>query len=102
MDGALARRLSERVIGIDRRRRLPRFARRTLARQASAADGTAEVLLFTDTFTNHYDPHVGLAAVNVLAAAGVRAGLAGNRCCGRPQISKGLLGDARALAERNV
>jgi Fe-S oxidoreductase len=60
------------------------------------------VLLFNDTFTNHYDPEIGLAALDVLSAAGCRPALAANRCCGRPQISKGLLDDARAMASRNT
>ncbi len=43
-------------------------------------------------------PRLGVAALDVLAAAGAPAALARNGCCGRPQISKGLLGEARALA----
>src|SRR5207244_7970285 len=54
------------------------------------------------TFTNYYEPEIGMAVFDVLRAAGVRAGLAWHQCCGRPQISKGLLGEARALAERNA
>ena len=96
------RHLAERAIGIDRRRRLPAFRRRTLAALAPRATADAAALLFTDTFTNHYDPEIGLAALAVLERAGVRAGLAPNVCCGRPQISKGLLAEARALAAHNA
>ena len=100
--------LNEHLVGIDRRRRLPRFERRTLARRlhvrTGARDAAAEpdALLFNDTFTNHYDPAIGEAAVDVLAAAGVRTTLAANHCCGRPQISKGLLSSAREMAARNA
>ena len=97
-----ARQLTERLLGIDRRRRLPTFQRRTLGALARKATGNVDALLFNDTFTNYYDPEIGLAAMDVLEAAGVRAALAPNRCCGRPQISKGLLGTARAMAERNT
>ena len=38
----------------------------------------------------------------VMRRAGVRTALAPNRCCGRPQISKGLLATAREMAERNT
>ena len=38
----------------------------------------------------------------MLTAAGISAGLAGNGCCGRPQISKGLLQDATRLAAANA
>jgi FAD/FMN-containing dehydrogenase/Fe-S oxidoreductase len=98
----LSRQLTERLLGVDRRRRLPRFRQRTLSRLAPASQGVADALLFNDTFTNHYDPEIGLAAMAVLEAAGVRTALAPNRCCGRPQISKGLLDKARAMTTRNA
>jgi FAD/FMN-containing dehydrogenase/Fe-S oxidoreductase len=97
-----ARVVNERVFGIDRRRRLPQFKRQTLRRLAPGSAGAPDALLFNDTFTNHYDPEIGLAALRVLQRAGVRTSLAPNRCCGRPQISKGLLGAAREMAERNT
>ena len=100
--------LNEHVVGIDRRRRLPRFERRTLARRVRArhrdvdAGRAPDALLFNDTFTNHYDPAIGEAALDVLTSAGVRTALAANHCCGRPQISKGLLSSAREMAARNA
>jgi FAD/FMN-containing dehydrogenase/Fe-S oxidoreductase len=94
--------LNERLLGIDRRRTLPAFRRQTLAHLAPRADQACEAVIFNDTFTNYYEPEIGLAALDVLAAAGVRAGLARHRCCGRPQISKGLLRQAARLAERNT
>ena len=62
----------------------------------------AQVLLFNDTWTNYYQPEIGIAATNVLSAAGQSVSLAPNVCCGRPLISQGLLKDARHLAERNT
>jgi Fe-S oxidoreductase len=91
------RRLAESAAGLDRRRALPRFARSPLSRLAPPAGGEPDVVLFNDTFTNYYEPAVGLAALDVLKAAGVRAAVARHGCCGRPQISKGLLGQARSL-----
>jgi Fe-S oxidoreductase len=90
------------LLGIDRRRQVPRFHRQTLERLAPRADGRCEAVLFADTFTNHYDPDIGLAALDLMAAAGSRTGLVPHVCCGRPQISKGLLESARRLAERNT
>lgn len=99
----VSRRLTERLLGIDRRRRLPRFVRATLRTRVGRRDaGTPEALLFVDTFTNHYEPEIGVAALDLLERAGIRVALASNRCCGRPQISKGLLWEARRLAERNA
>jgi Fe-S oxidoreductase len=95
--------LNERFLGIDRRRTLPPFQSRTLNELAPPTPfGQPDALLFTDTFTNFYNPEIGLAAIGVLKAAGLSPALAPNHCCGRPQISKGLLGEARALAARNA
>ena len=44
---------------------------------------------------------IGLAAVDVLDAAGIGVRLAPHRCCGRPLISQGLLDEARAAAQAN-
>ena len=100
---AVGRAMTEHLLGIDRRRRLPLFQRRTLERRVSRRAGaTSGPLLFVDTFTNYYDPEIGEAALEVLAAGGAAATLARNGCCGRPQISKGLLDDARRLAKANA
>jgi FAD/FMN-containing dehydrogenase/Fe-S oxidoreductase len=99
---APVRRLNQRLIGIDQRRRLPQFKRQTLRHLARGDEGPVDALLFNDTFTNHYDPAIGLAAIRVLQRAGIRTALAPNHCCGRPQISKGLLATARQMAERNT
>jgi FAD/FMN-containing dehydrogenase/Fe-S oxidoreductase len=97
----IGRRLNERLLGIDSRRGLPRFRRRTLESRVTPV-GRARALLFVDTFTNHYDPEIGLAALDLLQAVDMRPTLARNQCCGRPQISKGLLAEATRLAERNT
>ena len=94
--------MTERLLGIDRRRALPRFQRRPLSQRAPMFDANSQAVLFSDTFTNFYEPSIGLAALDVLAAAGISVGLAGNGCCGRPQISKGLLQDATQLAAANA
>lgn len=97
--------LNERLLGIDRRRRPPRWARDTFskrfARRGPVPDD-ATTLLFRDTFTEFYNPDVGIAAAEVLAAAGIEAGLAPNVCCGRPLISQGLLDAARERAAANT
>jgi Fe-S oxidoreductase len=47
-------------------------------------------------------PQVGIAAVELLEAAGYLVILADKVCCGRPMISKGLLDQAKRNAETNV
>jgi len=102
MNTGVSKYLAEKSLGIDRRRALPAFASRTLASMAPRADERSDAILFSDTFTNYYDPEIGMAALEVLRAAGTRAGVAAHHCCGRPQISKGLLAEARTLAARNA
>ncbi|HYP12728.1 MAG TPA: FAD-linked oxidase C-terminal domain-containing protein [Bryobacteraceae bacterium] len=102
-DLRIVRALNEQVLGIDRRRRLPSWSRRTFSDMVSRrATPEANVLVFNDTFTNYYDPDVGLAVFDVLASGGLKPEVAKNACCGRPLISKGLLGRAREQARRNT
>ncbi len=96
------RQLNESLFGIDRRRTLPALASRTLESQTKNRTGEPCVFLFNDTFTNFYDPEIGLAVWDLLEAAGLKVGLAPNHCCGRPLISKGLLAKARAQARQNT
>jgi Fe-S oxidoreductase len=101
---APARWLNERLLGIDHRRTSPAWAVQTFARQFNARQPASGVpiVVFNDTFTNYYNPPVGMAGVRVLAALGYAVELADNGCCGRPQISQGLLADARRLAQANT
>jgi FAD/FMN-containing dehydrogenase/Fe-S oxidoreductase len=99
-----ARWLNEKVLGIDRRRVPPGFSRRTLRQLWEGDDAGARVLLLADTFTNHYEPAIGLAAAAVLRRAGCGVSLAPAAlgCCGRPLISAGLLDEAVRQAKYNV
>jgi FAD/FMN-containing dehydrogenase/Fe-S oxidoreductase len=94
--------VNEHLFGIDRRRTLPSFQKRPLSQRAPAVGPDCQAALFNDTFTNYFEPRVGLAALEVLRVAGVSTGVAPNGCCGRAQISKGLLRDATRLATRNT
>ncbi len=101
------RRLMEAVIGIDRRRSLPPYARRTFeawfrSRSPKLRAQTRKVVLFHDTFMNYHEPEIGIAATRLLEEAGFEVILARAGCCGRPAISKGMLEEARALASANV
>ncbi len=104
----LVRWLLENFAGIDRRRILPTFARRTFrswfkTRARDPRAGTrGKVVLIDECITNYNDPQVGQAAVRVLEAAGYEVELAGIACCGRPAVSKGLLDLGRDLAQANV
>ena len=93
--------------GVHRERPLPRFAARTFegwfGRRRAPAATRGRVVLFVDTFTNHFHPEVGMAATRIVEALGYRVVLVERTgCCGRPSISKGLLDEARELARVNV
>ena len=99
------RSLNERLLGLDRRRALPRWATRTLSarwRARGAPAGPPSVVLFKDTFTNYYHPEIGLAAATLCDAAGVGIELGPDVCCARPLISQGLLREARRRAADTV
>jgi FAD/FMN-containing dehydrogenase/Fe-S oxidoreductase len=96
---APARWVNEQFAGIDRRRRPPAWATTSFERRYSQRTG--DVVIFNDTFTNYYNPGIGIAGVEVLKALGYTPALGPNTCCGRPLISQGLLSAARRNAEIN-
>jgi FAD/FMN-containing dehydrogenase/Fe-S oxidoreductase len=70
-------------------------------RHRPGARGT--VLLWPDTFTNYFHPHVGQAAVQVLEAAGWAVDIpAEPLCCGLTWISTGQLRTAKRMLSRAV
>jgi FAD/FMN-containing dehydrogenase/Fe-S oxidoreductase len=119
--GAALRRLA----GIAPARPLPRFAPSTLRawwrgqarsgdggwpRHGSAHSGAVqrpgqgrEVLLWVDTFMEHFTPQVGQAGIEVLEAAGFRVRLPDRAlCCGLTWLSTGQLGGARRQLRRTL
>ncbi|MEU8648616.1 FAD-linked oxidase C-terminal domain-containing protein [Streptomyces sp. NPDC048737] len=135
--GPLAR-VAKRIGGIAAERDLPRPARETFSRWwrgRAPAGGSGPlgasgplVVLWPDTFTEHFSPSVGRAAVRVLEAAGLRvelpptlrmrgrpvgdgrsrsaaALLTARRarvCCGLTYVSTGQLDHARVVLRRTL
>ncbi|MEJ5914017.1 FAD-binding and (Fe-S)-binding domain-containing protein [Pseudokineococcus sp. 1T1Z-3] len=114
-------RVLKRLGGIDERRGLPRFARRRFsasapgvlaaARETAAAArddgrpgaGGQKVVVWADSFTEHFSPEVGHAAVRVLEHAGFDVELAPKDvCCGLTLVSTGQLDLARRQLRRTV
>lgn len=86
------------VGGIARGRALPPLALRTF-RATFVAKPTRgrRVILWVDTFSNHFQPEVAHAALRVLEHAGCTVVLPKKRlCCGRPLVDFGLLDQVRA------
>jgi Fe-S oxidoreductase len=103
-----ARALLERTVGIAAERPLPRFERETLLRWDARRERRAtpaprgDVVLLADSFTTFTEPAIGRAAVQLLEAAGWRVRLQSAGCCGRASLSKGLLKQARRMADAMV
>ena len=57
---------------------------------------------FCDEFTNFNDAEIGKKAVMLLDKLGFEVIYQVHEDCGRPQLSKGLLDQAKRLAEANV
>jgi FAD/FMN-containing dehydrogenase/Fe-S oxidoreductase len=95
------RRLTKLAGGIDQRRPVPKFAPMTLQewfrRRGGAANPAGRpVVLFPDTFNNHFHTGVGVACVEAVEAAGWRVIMPeGHVCCGRPLYDYGFLDSAR-------
>jgi glycerol-3-phosphate dehydrogenase subunit C len=119
----LFRRLIELIIGIHRAAPLPKFAGSTLrsrlqreARRgttdglilAPTAAGTAEpppdraVVLFHGCAANYYEPHVAMAAIEVLRRSGFDTIVPRQVCCGLPLMNNGMYGAARSRAATNI
>ena len=104
--------LNEWALGVDRRRPLPAFSRRTFldwwSRRNAAphpvgpSDKAADVVLFADTFSNHFEPEQLIAAVRFAERMTQTVEVAPRVCCGRPAISKGLLHRATEQAEQTA
>jgi FAD/FMN-containing dehydrogenase/Fe-S oxidoreductase len=102
------RRLGTRAAGLEDRE-VPRFARLSLQRwfrghrPAPGAGRRGTVLLWPDTFTNHFHPEVGVAAVRVLEWAGWGVTMPRRPvCCGLTWISTGQLDVARFRVRHTI
>ncbi|WP_429860956.1 FAD-binding and (Fe-S)-binding domain-containing protein [Brevibacterium spongiae] len=125
--------LAKRMAGIDVRRSIPQFAATTFRKWwtttaearaesdsparsaggalsgaesqtgAAGARPTAEVVLFADSWSNHFAPRILAAAVAVLERAGVRVRVIDQTvCCGLPLISTGQLDAAKANLSETI
>ena len=89
----------KRLGGIAPEREMPRFARepfRAWWRRRGAVNPNAEpVVLFADTFDDHFHPEILRATAETLEATGRRVEVPGGfLCCGRPLYDYGMLDTA--------
>jgi FAD/FMN-containing dehydrogenase/Fe-S oxidoreductase len=101
-------RLAKAAAGMAPEREFPAFAPRTLQDWFDARGGPRnptgkKVVLWPDTFNNHFHTEVGVAAVESLEAAGYRVVVPeGHVCCGRPLYDYGFLRLARRYLEHTL
>jgi FAD/FMN-containing dehydrogenase/Fe-S oxidoreductase len=89
-------RVAKAAAGIAPQRRIPAFAAQSFKRrfhaQPRARRGGARVILWPDTFNNHFRPDTAQAAVTVLESAGYTVDVPREwLCCGRPLYDYGML-----------
>jgi FAD/FMN-containing dehydrogenase/Fe-S oxidoreductase len=96
--------LAKRLAGIAPARRIPAFAPQTFTawfRRRPPRAAAERVVLWPDTFNNHFFPETARAAVTVLEAAGFGVEIPSRPlCCGRPLYDYGMLDLARAWLAR--
>jgi len=107
----VARWLLERLTGISRHRKLPRFARRSFLRSAkrellakpSITTAEKPVVYFVDHFANYHDPELGRAFVAILRHNRIHVHVPPEQISsGMAVISAGDLEPAREMARENL
>jgi Fe-S oxidoreductase len=93
-------RAAKAIAGMAQARTIPTFAPETFkqwfAARATTRGNAPPVVLWADTFSDHFHPEVAKAAVAVLEDAGFRVVVPrGRLCCGRPLYDYGFLDQAK-------
>jgi FAD/FMN-containing dehydrogenase/Fe-S oxidoreductase len=125
-DTPFLRRIANTVVGFHPDRTMPLLAKKTFMKLVApltprggvnsfkflpnseskvpplGAEGAGSVYLFVDEFTNYNDVEIGITAVKLLNRLGYEVIVPKHVESGRPQLSKGLLDDAKRLANQNV
>jgi FAD/FMN-containing dehydrogenase/Fe-S oxidoreductase len=121
MDLRPARLAAQMVLGIDRRRPMAPFARRSFRNIAAGDEGLAltgspetreksltvrahgrSVAYFPDLFADYYDPDLARAAIRVLVAHGIEVSITDRRASGITEMLYGFVHRARGVAAANV
>jgi Fe-S oxidoreductase len=97
----------KRIGNIAPARSIPRFARHSFrhefARRTSRNPHGSKVVLWPDTWNNHFHPSTASAAADVLEAAGFCVTIPRvSLCCGRPLYDFGMLTLAKKLLSQIV
>ena len=101
--------LIKKYFGIAKPRSLPLISSKSLSNIYNITDYklienkiTKFVILFIDEFTNHLDTQIGVDAIELLKALNYTVKVVNNVESGRSFLSKGLLAEAKGLANKNI
>jgi FAD/FMN-containing dehydrogenase/Fe-S oxidoreductase len=100
--------LAKLAAGMPPQRQIPAFAPQTFQqwfrnRRRRPTQSGRRVVLWPDTFTNHFHPDISQAAVEVLESAGFEVSVpAQSICCGRPLFDFGMLDRAESYLQNVV
>lgn len=97
----------KKTIGVAAERSLPQPAKQSLKswyekNYQAPANVVGTIFVFGDEFTNYFDSQMGIKALQLLTKLGFHLEWPEQVESGRAQMSKGLLGDAKKLARKNV
>ncbi|MFY7826362.1 MAG: FAD-binding and (Fe-S)-binding domain-containing protein [Flectobacillus sp.] len=105
-DTPALRKIANNIVGFHPERTMPLLAKETFLnwnkKRTKISGLNKKVYLFADEFTNYNDVEIGKKAVQLLEKLGYEVVIPKHVESGRPQLSKGLLDDAKALATQNV
>ena len=101
------RKIANRIVGFHPERTMPLLHNTTLHKwwksRATNKNATkGKVYLFCDEFSNFNDVEIGKKTILSLEKLGYEVIIPDHGPSGRPQLSKGLLKDAKKLAENNI
>jgi FAD/FMN-containing dehydrogenase/Fe-S oxidoreductase len=94
------------IAGLPIERPMPLLANNRFSKSITHENNpTAEATLIIDTFTEFNHPEIGHALLQIVQTANLKLNimrLPDQGCCGRPAISKGLLDNAKQMANTNI
>ncbi len=102
------RRLANKMVGFHPDRTMPLIktldvGRWTLdGKESNIKNPKSKVYIFIDEFTKYNDGDIGQKAINLIQRLGYEVVMPKHTVSGRPQLSKGLLKDAKKIADKNV
>ncbi|MGL4629559.1 MAG: FAD-binding and (Fe-S)-binding domain-containing protein [Leadbetterella sp.] len=102
------RRLANKIVGFHPDRTIPLLDKQTLTswlsknQNASKKNAGKKVYLFVDEFTDYNDVQIGITGYKLLETLGYHVQIVDHKPSGRAFLSKGMLEEAKKLANANV